>query len=210
MGYDYIKLDMDSYNRKDHFKYFSNMQYPYVGLTVNVDITEWKERMSSINAPFFLSFLYAVTNAANSVKEFRQRIVDGEIIQIEKCYSSYTVSLEDETYCYCKVDASMPFEKFLPYAKENQEKAKHKASLDDGEDTEALFFVTCVLWVSYTSIIQPVMIPGDSNPRITWGKYFESDGKLLIPVSVLCHHALVDGIHISKFYSELENQLKNM
>ena len=33
------KIDMNSYPRKSHFEYFRNMAYPYVGATVNIDIT---------------------------------------------------------------------------------------------------------------------------------------------------------------------------
>ena len=36
MGYRY--LDMDSYKRKSHFAYFNSLAYPYVGITVNVDM----------------------------------------------------------------------------------------------------------------------------------------------------------------------------
>lgn len=28
-----------------------------------------------------------------------------------------------------------------------------------------------------------------------------------MPVSVLCHHALVDGLHISRFYERLNEQM---
>ena len=45
--------------------------------------------------------------------------------------------------------------------------------------------------------------PADSNPRITWGRYFTREQRTLLPVSLLCHHALVDGIHIAAFYLSL-------
>ncbi len=63
-------------------------------------------------------------------------------------------------------------------------------------------------WLSYTSLIQPVPMPADSHPRITWGKYFVQEGRTLLPVSVLCHHALVDGIHIAAFYEKLEEEIR--
>ena len=37
MGYKYI--DMETYRRKSHFEYFNKLAMPYVGVTVNVDIT---------------------------------------------------------------------------------------------------------------------------------------------------------------------------
>ncbi|MBP7321279.1 MAG: chloramphenicol acetyltransferase, partial [Lachnospiraceae bacterium] len=47
----------------------------------------------------------------------------------------------------------------------------------------------------------------DSNPRITWGKYHEVNGRIMIPVSILAHHALVDGLHIGNFYKKIEMNL---
>lgn len=68
-------------------------------------------------------------------------------------------------------------------------------------------FISTLPWISYTALINPTPIPADSNPRITWGKYFAQDKKVFLPVSVLCHHALVDGLHISKFYDFLNKEL---
>ena len=95
-----------------------------------MDITEWLAIVKEKNLPFFLSFLYAVTNAANSVKEFRQRIsADGQIIEFEKCLSSYTVALPDETYCYCQVDADMSYLEFLACAQAEQKKVLEEGSM---------------------------------------------------------------------------------
>ena len=33
---------------------------------------------------------------------------------------------------------------------------------------------------------------------IDWGKYFERDGKLILPFSVQVHHSFVDGFHVGK------------
>ena len=32
-------LDMEHYDRIEHFRYFLSMPYPYVGVTVNTDVT---------------------------------------------------------------------------------------------------------------------------------------------------------------------------
>lgn len=204
----YKLLDMDQYKRKEHFAYFSHMAYPYVGITVNVDISDWLTIIKEKDLPFFHSFLYAVTNAANKVREFRQRIInDGQIIEFEKCLSSYTVARPDETYCYCQVDGDMPYIDFLSCAKAAQNKVLNEGDLDDGDEVLQLFFVSSLPWLSYTSIVQPVPVPADSNPRITWGRYFVQNQRTMIPLSLLCHHALVDGIHFSQFYEQLNRQL---
>ena len=47
----------------------------------------------------------------------------------------------------------------------------------------------------------------DSNPRISWGKYITVNGRTTLPVSLFVNHALADGLHISQFFQNLENEL---
>lgn len=208
---EYRYLDMETYHRKSHFAYFNGLAYPYVGITVNVDITRLFENMKAGRVPFFLTFCYLAGKAANEVVEFRQRIEGGRIIEFDHCRTSHTVALEDGTYCYCTLDGNMPFAEYLPYALKEQEEAKRQKSIDEEkEDARDLFFISTVPWVSYTALVQPVPMPADSNPRITWGKYFTMDNKTLLPVSVLCHHGLVDGRHIAEFYGYLDEEILEM
>lgn len=206
-GYRVIAMEADA--RKDHFAYFQGMGYPYLGVTVNVDLTDWQAAVKAKGLPFFHSFLYAVANAANRVPQLRRRIKDGSVIEFDQCLSSYTVALENGAYGYCTLKTDLPFEEFLEYARTEQQKAVAQASIDDGEDALALFFISSLPWFSYTALVQPVPHPADSNPRITWGRSFVQEKKTWIPVSLLCHHALVDGIHLNRFFEQLDTQLKD-
>lgn len=207
----YRQIDMDTYKRRSHFEYFNTLAYPYVGITVNVDITELLAVIKEKKLPFFLTVCYCVSRAANLVPEFRQRIMDGRIVEFDSCKTSHTVALEDETYCYCTLDSGMPFEEYLPYAVQAQEAAKEQKRVEDeADEVDGMIFISTLPWLTYVSFIQPTPIPADSNPRITWGKYFWQDGRALMPVSVLCHHALVDGLHISRFYEHLNEQMREV
>lgn len=42
---DYTVRDLDTYKRKQHFKYFSGLAFPYVGTTAPVDITALMEKI---------------------------------------------------------------------------------------------------------------------------------------------------------------------
>lgn len=207
---DYKLIDMEHYVRRKHFDYFRSMAFPYVGVTVNVDVTEFVQKAKAEKLPFFLSFCYCVAQAANAVQEFRQRIKDDGIIQYDWCQTSHTVALDDGSYCYCTLESNMSFREYLPKAEAAQALAKTRRQLEDGEDGDSLLFISCLPFLSYTSLVQPVPSPADSNPRITWGKYFEQEGRLYLPVSVLCHHALVDGLHISRFYATLDMVLTSL
>ena len=101
----------------------------------------------------------------------------------------------------------MPFSEYLSYAAERQEAAKMEGTIEETEeDAYDKFFISTVPWISYTSLIQPTPVPADSNPRITWGKYFLQGERALLPVSVLCH-ALVDGRHIADFSQSLDKEI---
>lgn len=209
MSYQY--LDMENYKRRAHFDYFRSLAYPYVGLTVNVDITKLVSAVKARKLPLFLTLNYCVARAANSVPELRQRIVDGRIAEYSSCKTSHTVSLEDGTYCYCVLSSDMAFEDYLPYAVQAQEDAKIVRSTDDKSgDMHEIIFISSLPWLSYTALINPVPAPADSNPRITWGKYLKQGSELLLPVTVLCNHALVDGLHISQFYQSLDRHINEL
>lgn len=74
-----------------------------------------------------------------------------------------------------------------------------------------MYFISTLPWIRYTSLIQPVAGGDESNPRITWGKYeHTADGRLVMPVSVLAHHVLVDGAHIAAFYKNLDFEIARL
>jgi len=202
------KRILKDYKRESHFDYFNSLSYPYVGVTVNVEITDLLKKVKAEKLRFFLTFCYCVSKAANGVPEFRQRIVNNSIVEYESCRTSHTVALEDGTYCYCTLESSMPFPDYLDYAVRAQEAAKSERSIEeDREESNDKIFISTLPWLTYTSFIQPVPIPADSNPRITWGKYYKQEEKVLMPVSVLCNHALVDGKHMADFYEALDREI---
>lgn len=204
-------LDMNTYKRKDHFEYFRSLAYPYVGVTVDVDITSFFKTIKEKKYPFFLSFLWCVNQACNEIPQFRQRIVNDSIVEYEYCHTSHTVSKEDETYAYCTLDARMSLDEFIQRSLPIHNQAKEEGNIEESaEEAQSLIFISTLPWISYSSLIQPVPIPADSNPRVTWGKYKEEKDKILMPVSTLCHHALVDGKHLADFYQALENKLNEI
>lgn len=206
---EYRIIPMETYPRRKHFAYFQKMAQPYAGLTVSVEITRFLQKVREMGSPFFLSFLYCVSRAANRVPELRQRILGENIVEYTNCPTSHTEALPDGTYCYCVLDSSLPFSAYLPQAIQAQAEARAQRNLEDGEDALSLFFVSSVHWVSYEAILQPTPSPADTNPRITWGRYRWEGERVLLPVSLLCHHALVDGLHMARFYQNLEKELEN-
>ena len=72
------------------------------------------------------------------------------------------------------------------------------------------FFVSSLPWLSYTQIQHPCVSADDSNPRLSWGKFTEENGKVMLPVSLMFNHALADGWHATQFYRNLERELAEL
>lgn len=203
------KIDMENFPRKSHFEYFSSMQYPYVGITANVDVTELVKFCKTKNCSFYLLFLHLAALAADGINEFRQRIHNKEIVEYSECPTSHIELLENGTYCYCTLHHGMPLDEYIAYAEKTRRQCRENGSIEEDDDVESMYFISTLPWVHYTSLIQPVAGGEESNPRITWGKFEEDfNGRKQLPVSVLAHHGLVDGIHIAQFYKNLEKRIK--
>ena len=67
-------VDMSRESRRDQFAYFQTLSNPYVGVTVQVDVTELAVWCRERGTSFFLAVLYAAVRAANGVPELRRRI----------------------------------------------------------------------------------------------------------------------------------------
>jgi chloramphenicol O-acetyltransferase type A len=77
---------------------------------------------------------------------------------------------------------------------------------DQGRDD--LLFMTAIPWVSFTSFMHPLKLyPADSVPRFAWGKFFQDGKSLKMPLSVQGHHAVMDGLHVGRFYEEIQTYL---
>lgn len=203
----YRIIPLESFPRREQLEYFGGMADPYVGVTVETDVGELLSACRRGGVSFFLASLWSVCRAANSVAELRRRISGGQVVEYDRCDTSHTVLRPDGAYGYCRLSWHGDFFDYLPRAVSLHEAAKVSGSLDDGEDSDSLLFISTLPWLHYSSLRQPTPTPADSNPRITWGKFVQSGESASMPVTLLANHALVDGVHIARFYSALEESM---
>ena len=201
-------VDMSRESRRDQFAYFQTLSNPYVGVTVQVDVTELAVWCRERGTSFFLAVLYAAVRAANGVPELRRRIHDGVIIEYDTCPTSHTELCADGTYCYCTLHHDKPFAEYIAYAETERQRRRLDGSLREDANVESMYFISTLPWLHYSALIQPVAGGEESNPRITWGAFApDAEGRLQMPVTLLVHHALADGSHIAKFYDALRAEL---
>ena len=93
--------------RRDQFAYFQTLSNPYVGVTVQVDVTELAVWCRERGTSFFLAVLYAAVRAANGVPELRRRIRGDQVVEYDRCPPPIRCST-GRTYCYCSLEVDRP------------------------------------------------------------------------------------------------------
>lgn len=77
-------LDLDSWNRKEHFLFFKQMQEPFFGVTINIDCTKAYTASKALGTSFFIYYLHKTLMAVNAFESFRYRIENTHIYKHEK------------------------------------------------------------------------------------------------------------------------------
>ena len=205
----YRWIDMEHHPRRAHFNYFRSLPSPMAGVTVNVDVTELYDFARAQGVSFFMTFLHAAALAADGVPELRRRIRDGGVVEYDACGTSHIELLEDGSYCYCTLHHHMPWAEYVESAAAARKRCRENPSIEEDEDVESLYFITSLPWLHYTQLLQPTAGGDESNPRISWGRFkIDREWRRMMPVTLLAHHGLVDGIHMARFYENLEDAMR--
>ena len=202
-------IDMESWPRREHFKFFSAFDHPHAGLCANVDLTTFYPVAKERGVSFTVAIAYVLARAANAIPEFRYRIRAGDVVEHETVHPSWTIMADEDLFTFSTFEYVEDFSDFAARAADRIAYVQEHPTLGDEPGRDDLLFMTAIPWVSFTSVMHPMHLdPADSVPRIAWGKFFE-DGELLkMPLGVQGHHALMDGIHIGRFYAKVQDYLQ--
>lgn len=199
-------ITFDNPHRKKHFEFFKGMNHPHFGITANIDVTALLPYIKANNLRTSTTIVYLISKAANAITEFRWRIRENEIVEHQKVHPSFTVPAQEaDVFSFCTVEFNDNAQTFLQNAKRRIDAMYTNPSFEDEEGRDDYIFLSAIPWVSFTGVQHAMHYhPTDSVPRITWGKFFEQNEKILMPVSVQAHHALVDGRHMGHYFEFLE------
>ena len=192
-------------HRRAHFEFFNQMNHPHFNIVANVDVTNVLGFIKEKSLPLTPTFVYLVSKAANAIPEFRWRIRDGKVYEYPSVHPSFSVYTEvADVFSFCYVDYQEEARPFIANAYEKSEAMRKAPSFEDEVGRDDYLFLSAIPWVSFTGFQHAMSYhPHDCVPRITWGKFFEQDGKILMPLSVQVHHALVDGRHVGEYFQKM-------
>ena len=190
--------------RRDRFELFDRMDSPAVNLCFTLDLPDLRPWCKAQGLPPFHVLLCAVLRAVLKVENFRYRIVDGEVISIDRLTPSYTVVNQHHDLNFAQFAWSDDLREFVARSLVAREEASSMDALNDTyqgmspRDCKNQVFVTCIPWLDFTSIQHPMASLGSPDiPSLAWGKFRDgANGRLQLPFSVQAHHGFVDGYHI--------------
>jgi chloramphenicol O-acetyltransferase type A len=201
-------IDMATWPRKSQYDFFRQLPAPHFSVTATVNVAVLVNRRKTEEISLFNAFLYCIMTAANAVPELRMRFRGDTVIEHEVVHASPTIPIDDDRFAFCSIEYIPEWDAFNASCVEALEKAKQQNELREHIDgTDEWIFLSCLPWMNFTALTNPNSGPNDCIPRISWGKVDGKGSSWTMPVSVQVHHALVDGIHVGKFYEALAQSL---
>ena len=207
----YTKIDVESWERRDLFKLYTTDLKIVMNMTVDVDITNMITQLKKNGLRFYPAMIWVVSRLMNARDEFKYHLTeDGELIKWDYVSPSYTdFNPETEKFNKFVTEYSPDFKTFYDRVVADCEKHKNETGFLPNQPKNT-FDISCLPWTSYKSLDLHIYSDGKSLfPIVIWGKYHEENGRIIIPVTAMLHHAVCDGFTVSRFFNELSEAVDN-
>lgn len=204
------ELDIDNWNRREHFAFFSQFDDPSYGVCSEVDCTGAYRLAKNGGYSFFALYLHRSLLAVNAIEEFKYRVVDGRVLIHDRVHASATIGRDDGTFGFSFIPYSEDFREFSTHLHDEVNAVRNTKGLRLNEDTRRMDVVhySSLPWWGFTGLSHPLSLKSrEGIPKITFGKVSEKGSSLRMPVAVHVHHGLVDGLHIAKYLEAFQDLL---
>ena len=205
----FTPLDLRIWARGQQFYYFSKMAPTGYSLTVDLDITRMKGALEQAGLKFFPAYVWLVTKTLNLQPEFRVAERDGQLGVYEYLTPLYAAfHEEDHTFSFMWTAWNDDFGAFYRAYLENQARYGNNRGVLAQPETPPppnAYTVSCVPWIAFRHFaVHTYENKPYYFPSVEAGRFTEENGRLMLPLSVTCHHATTDGWHVSRFLERLQ------
>ena len=201
-------IDPETWARREHFDTFRHWALPHFHVAAEVDITRLRAALAEGSISFTSAIVYVLARAANDLPEFRQRIRGDTVVEHDVVHPSSTILVDDDLFSFCYFEYTDDLGVFAGRFDERTAAAKANPTLAELDHRDDLLFMTAIPWISFTCFMHPMTtIPPDSIPRLAWGKFHAAAARILMPLGVQGHHALMDGLHVGRYFDEVQHYL---
>lgn len=201
-------LDVANWSRRELFEFFIDYANPYFNICTRVDVTRLVTFVRERDIKISLALHYFALRIANEIEPFRYRLRDRQIAVYDIVHGGTTVLLPNESFAYAYFDYQRDFEKFVDDMGKAVDELRAGSGALKPTMRDDVIYHTTLPWISFTSFAHARNTGrGESIPRLVFGKFAPENERLMMPISVEVHHALMDGLHVGRFFSQLEEAL---
>ncbi|WMW78036.1 chloramphenicol acetyltransferase [Flavobacterium sp. 20NA77.7] len=201
-------IDLATWNRKEHFEFFSTFEEPFFGITTPIDMTIAYEKAKAIQIPFFVYYLHKTIAAVNQVENFRYRIEENEVVLYDEIDASSTIMREDKTFGFSFMKFNSDIHEFTKIVQTEIKRIQVTPGLFTREFPGNIIHFSAIPWINFTGLThsRSYTLP-DSCPKVSWGKLIDENGQKTMSMAVMAHHGLIDGYHMGLFIEILQTEL---
>ncbi len=199
-------LDTESWPRRQHFHFFRAYDQPFFNVCAPLDVTALRDLCRARGLSFVVAYHYLALQAANATEPFRYRLRGDRVLVHDRLHAGTTVLVDGERFAFCYFEQAADFARFAAQAGAALAALRSgDGRLEPQDDRDDLIHCSVLPWIAFTSFAHARRSGRqDSVPKIVFGKAAEEGGRLRMPVSVEVHHALMDGVHVGRFFEHLE------
>ncbi|MEM9680903.1 MAG: CatA-like O-acetyltransferase [Bacteroidota bacterium] len=192
-------LDIDTWNRKQHFEHFNAFHDPYFGVSFKVDVTDAYIFSKDHEISFFSKYLHACMKAINDIENLKYRIEKDNIVIYDIIHASAAILRPDHTFGLTFI----PFDDDVFIFNDNVKKEKDRvlSSTDFFPPVNSNDCIHCssIPWVNFTGHKEPYMGVKDSVPKLAFSQVETINQNKQMTVAINVNHALADGYHVGLF-----------
>lgn len=209
----HLDIDFDTWDRKDLFIFYEDYDMPYIIMTANTDVTAAYDFAKKHNISFNLVMVYICTKVCDSIINFRYRFKDGKpfLIGYNRPEINHIIPGNER---FVTGSGPWPCDDIVEFCRithENLNNAGKDSFKEAVQDKSDIINYSPIPWVQFTHMFRTIAKGGqDNNPKISFGRYFDQDGRKLMPIAVQVHHALMDGYHVGKFYNGIQKEIDQL
>jgi len=208
----YTTIDLNEWSRGNLFRFYIDKMRIVMSLTVDIDVANLKLYSKKTGIPFYPLMLWVVSKVINNHDEFKYSWDNkGNLIRWDYVSPSYTdFHSDDENFTKMVTEYTDDLTEFYGRVMADRERYKNDRAVLDNQPLN-FFDVSCLPWVRYKHFDVHVFDEGKFlAPVVTWGKYEQTEGKLLMPLTMNIHHAVADGFHLSRFFNEVQELIDSL
>lgn len=205
------QIELAEWNRRSTFEFFKDFEDPFFNIAGNIDVTDLYRFCKENSLAFSLATLFYSQQTVNAIREFRLRMDEKRVIEIDVIHATQTILNDDETFSFCYFENKQTVFEYDAAGREAREKYKKLKTFDVETDRIDLIYYSVIPWISFTSFKHASRFNNRQTvPRIVFGKVFDEHGKKKMPVSVETHHAMMDGVHVGKYFEKFQNAVSSL